>query len=90
MLGIYNKAPQYLLKLDFYLKLYIGIFLVLRYNPIFPFVKNKLEEFDKKLIFSSGIFILLTTIITNLLVPKEERQNILKQTSDVKKLLDIK
>ena len=88
--GIYNNAPKYLLSLDFYLKLYIGIFLVIRYNPVFPFIKNKIEDFDKKLIFSSGMFILLTTVLTRLLVPIEERQTILKQTSDVKKILEEK
>jgi hypothetical protein len=88
--GIYTKAPKYLLKLDFYLKLYIGGFLVIRYNPFFSFVGDKLESFDKKLIFSGGLFILLTTILTILLVPKEDRQNILKQTYDVKKIIEEK
>lgn len=90
ILGIYNNAPKYLLSLDFFLKLYIGIFLVIRYNPIFPFIKNKIEDFDKKLIFSSGMFILLTTILTRLLVPIGERQTILKQTDDVKKIFEEK
>lgn len=88
--GIYNNAPKYLSTLDFYLKLYISIFLVIRYNPYLPFVKNKLENFDKKLIFSGGISILLTTILTKLLTPKEETKDILKQTSEVKKIISSK
>lgn len=82
--GLYNKAPEYLLDLDFYLKLYIGIFLVLRFNP---FVKSKLEDFDKKIIFASGTFILFTTLITNFFIPKGERVNILKQTSAIKNIV---
>lgn len=88
--GIYNNAPKYMLTIDFYLKLYIGAFLVIRYNPFFPFVKNKLEHFDKKLIFSGGISILLSTILTRFLAPKEETQNILKQTTDVKNIISSK
>ena len=61
LLGLSTNAPQYVKTLDSVLKIYISLFLVLKFNP---FVKAKFNEFDRKLAFAAGIFLLTTTAIT--------------------------
>ena len=58
-LGNYN--PKYLVVLDMYMKYYVTIFLLIRFNP---FVKIQFTEFDRKVVFSSAILLLTTTILT--------------------------
>jgi hypothetical protein len=65
-LGLSQTAPSYLDKLDTYLKIYVCLFLIWRFNP---FRKNVLfNELDKKIAFSAGLFILTTTILNNYLI----------------------
>ena len=58
-LGLSAKAPKYLDTLNYYTKIYISIFLIVRFNP---FIKVKFTRLDKKIVFSAGIFILLATL----------------------------
>tara|TARA_Y100000816_G_C25765491_1_gene402035 strand:- start:224 stop:556 length:333 start_codon:yes stop_codon:yes gene_type:complete len=60
LFGITGYAPQYLSYVHDFLKYYVGILLVILYNPI-TYKKQKFEEFDRKLVFSAGLFILLST-----------------------------
>lgn len=62
LLGITNYAPEYLDYLKSFLKLYVGLLLVFRYNPI-TYKEKKFSEFDRSLVFSSAIFLLLSTTI---------------------------
>ena len=62
LLGIGGFAPTYLRYLRTFLQIYIGILLVLRYNP-FTYKGKDFGEFDRRLVFSSGIFLLLSTAI---------------------------
>ena len=62
LLGIGGFAPTYLRYLRTFLQIYIGILLVLRYNP-FTYKGKDFGEFDRQLVFSSGIFLLLSTAI---------------------------
>ena len=62
LLGIGGFAPTYLRYLRTFLQIYIGILLVLRYNP-FTYKGKDFGEFDRQLVFSSGIFLLLSTAL---------------------------
>ena len=60
LLGVGGFAPAYLNYVRDFLKYYVGILLVVLYNPL-TYKKHSFEEFDRKLVFSAGIFILLST-----------------------------
>lgn len=62
LLGVGGFAPQYLEQLKSFLRIYIGSLLVIYYNPI-TYNERKFGEFDRQLVFSSGIFLLLTNTI---------------------------
>jgi len=62
LLGVSGYAPQYLEQLKSFLRIYIGSLLVIYYNPI-TYNKRNFGEFDRQLVFSSGIFLLLTSTI---------------------------
>ena len=70
-LGLSSSAPIYLKTLDFYLRIYICLFLIIRFNPFnnyFPMFKNsndKFNDLDRKIAFSAGLFILTTSIMNN-------------------------
>lgn len=59
-LGLLTKKPEILNKIDYVLKIFISIFLVWRFNPVFP---AKFTEFDRKVVFSAGLFIFTITIV---------------------------
>ena len=65
ILGVSINAPDYLSSLDYYVKMYISGFLLLRFNP---FRKVEFTELDRKIVFSSAIFIFTTTAINSLLI----------------------
>jgi hypothetical protein len=62
LLGVGGYAPQYLETLKSFLRIYIGLLLVINYNP-YTYTERKFGEFDRQLVFSSGIFLLLTSTI---------------------------
>ena len=66
-IDLYDTAPQYILYIDIALKLFIGLFLIFRFNPL---VKIQFNDFDKQIIFSAGIFILLSSTITTFILNK--------------------
>lgn len=50
--------PSYLSTIDTFIKYYVSLFLIARFNP---FVDTKFTDFDAKLAYSAGIFLLITT-----------------------------
>ena len=58
------NAPNYLSTLDYYIKVYISLFLIIRFNP---FTKTKFTEFDKKVAYNAGFFLLTTTAFTSII-----------------------
>ena len=64
MLGISSLSPQYLSNLRIFLKIYVSILLIYFYNPI-SYKEKKFTDFDRKLAFSAGIFLLLSTTIVD-------------------------
>jgi hypothetical protein len=63
-LGLSANAPQYLDTLQYYIKMYISLFLIYRFNP---FRRVKFTGLDAKISFSAGVFLLATTAINNIL-----------------------
>ena len=64
-LGVSVEAPMYLNQLDYYIKIYISLFLLWRFNI---FRKTKFTELDKKIAFSAGMFLFATTAINKILI----------------------
>ena len=60
ILGLSANAPQYLDDLQYYVKIYVSLFLILRFNP---FRKVRFTELDGRIAFSAGLFLLATTAI---------------------------
>ena len=64
-LGLSANAPQYLDDLQYYIKLYVSLFLIIRFNP---FRRVKFTGLDAKIAFSAGIFLITTTAIDKILI----------------------
>ena len=62
-IGIQLVSPDYLSYLQYFVKIYVGLFLFIRFNP---FNKIKFNDLDRRIAFSAGIFLLITTIINTL------------------------
>jgi hypothetical protein len=64
VLGLSANAPQYLDILQSFVKIYVSLFLIIRFNP---FRRVKFTGLDAKIAFSAGIFLLGTTAIDSIL-----------------------
>lgn len=64
-LGLSESAKAYLSKLDYYLRIYICIFLMWRFNPLRT--EYEFTDLDRKITFSAGAFILTTTALNEYL-----------------------
>ena len=74
-------APNYLTTLDYYIKIYISLFLIIRFNP---FTKTEFTKFDKTIAYNAGFFLITTTALTSIL------QNYFdKAQHKVKRFVDI-
>tara|TARA_R110002012_G_scaffold89235_3_gene219301 strand:+ start:470 stop:775 length:306 start_codon:yes stop_codon:yes gene_type:complete len=56
-----GSSKKYQELLENIMKYYVIGFLLIRFNP---FTKNTFTEFDRRIVFSSAIFLLTTTTIT--------------------------
>ena len=63
-LGLSVNAPQHLDKLHSFIKLYISLFLIYRFNS---FRKVKFTDLDAKISFSAGVILLGTTAINEII-----------------------
>ena len=69
LLGISQTAREYLVKLSYYIRIYICLFLIWRFNP---FRTNyEFTDLDRKIAFSAGVFILSTTALNKYLIYAE-------------------
>lgn len=74
LFGVFQYAPTYLIYVTSFIKIYISLLLIYKYHPFNK--TNTLSVTDKKIIFSSGVYLLLTTVIGEyLLYYKEKIQN---------------
>ena len=63
--GLMANAPEYLEQLQSYIKLYVSLFLIIRFNPL---RKLEFSELDKEISFSAGVFLFTTTTITEIII----------------------
>lgn len=63
----FKLNPFYLFIVNEGLKIYVSLFLIYRFNPYKTITFN---AFDKEIIFSAGVFLLLSTSITYYLTNK--------------------
>ena len=80
LFGITSYAPAYLDYLKSFLKIYIAIILILLYNPV-TYKKKQFTDFDRKIAFSAGIFLLFTST----LISGAEQYLIEKSSAFIKK-----
>ena len=77
--GIISNYPQYLSLFDNFIKIYISLFLLLRFNPL---RRIKFTELDRKIAFSAGVFIFTTSTLNQILMYLDiQNVNILTQNS---------
>ena len=63
ILGVFHGKPAYFHYIEVFVKIYIGIFLMIRYNPFkIPMFEFKFSELDRKIIFSAGLIILSSSL----------------------------
>ena len=72
-IGFSQIAPKYISNLDYYLKIYVCLFLIWRFNPL----RSNIEftDLDRKIAFNAGCLILTTTALNNYI---EQIKNIVK------------
>ena len=59
--GISINAPKYLTYLNYYMRIYVCLFLIWRFNPLRK--RRKFKQLDCKIAFSAGMIILTSTIL---------------------------
>ncbi len=63
--GVFHDATKYINALNYYLKIYVCLFLLWRFHP---FRTTEFTELDRKIAFRAGVFILTTTFINEYIV----------------------
>ena len=64
LIGVSSSAPHYFETLQYWTKLYISVFLVIRFNV---FRKIKFNYLDQKIAFHAGVFLIATTVIQQII-----------------------
>lgn len=59
-LGLWASAPQYLSDLQYYIKIYVGLFLIYRFNP---FRNIKFTDLDRRIAFTAGMLLVASYIL---------------------------
>ncbi len=65
IIGMSSFVPKYLDNLDYYIRIYICLFLIWRFNPLRS--KYEFTDLDRKIAFTAGVFILTTTTLNTYL-----------------------
>jgi hypothetical protein len=63
--GALSQEPRILSIVDYWIKVFVGLFLLYRFNP---YMHIKFTEFDRKVIFSAGMFMFITTVVNTYLI----------------------
>lgn len=61
IMGLSGAAPKYFNIFEYYLRIYICLFLIWRFNPFRTYYE--FTNLDRKISFSAGLFILTTTVL---------------------------
>jgi hypothetical protein len=60
IIGAIEEKPSYFILFVFYIKMGLAFFLLYRFNPFFKQVHN---DFDRKIVYTSAIFILISSFL---------------------------
>jgi len=75
-LGFSKTAPVFLENIDYYIRVYVCLFLIWRFNPL-----RHVEQFtdlDRKIAFSAGMLIITTTVLNQyILYVKQKIKNVI-------------
>jgi len=69
-LGVSQLDPKYLESLDYYIRIYVCLFLIWRFNPLRS--EYEFTDLDRKIAFSAGAFMLTTTALNEYLIQFKE------------------
>lgn len=64
--NLYSSASIFLNKLDYYVRIYICLFLIWRFNPFRTYYE--FTDLDRKIAFTAGLFILTTTTLNQYII----------------------
>ena len=67
LFGVSSYTPEYLVYITSIIKVYVSIILIYKFNPLTA-KNNIISKTDKDMIFYSGIYLLLTTVIGEYLI----------------------
>lgn len=59
--GLSHKTQPFLEDIDYYIRIYICLFLIWRFHPFRTYYE--FTDLDRKIVFSAGLFILTTTVL---------------------------
>jgi hypothetical protein len=89
-LGVLHGYPNLFIQLDLYMKIYICLFLIIRFNPIQVWIFNKkiiFTDLDRKISFTAGLIILTTTVIKEYILKfKNKIQNKIQNNQNNQKV----
>jgi hypothetical protein len=74
LFGISQSAEKYLQTLDYYVRIYVCLFLMWRFNPFRS--SYEFTNLDRKIAFSAGLLILTTTALNQYL---NDIKNVIRQ-----------
>jgi hypothetical protein len=76
-LGLSSNASLILSKIDYYVRFYICLFLIWRFNPFRSYYE--FTNLDRKITFTAGLFIFTTSVLSNYLDNIQQYVNVIKQ-----------
>jgi len=82
-LAYFKSITTYLPLIQLVLKYFVILFLMIRFNP---YSHEKFTDFDKKIVFSSSLFLLSTTAVTDFLLSYFNKNVAHKIGIDIKKM----
>ena len=65
LIGFVETEPAYLTTIEYYVKVYVSIFLIWRFNPYWHTVK--FTETDRRIVYSAALFILTTSVLKHVI-----------------------
>ena len=68
--GFLDKEPDYLETIDYSVKVFIALFLLWRFNP---WARIAFSDFDRRVVFSAGMFLFTVTIVNTYLLSYVEK-----------------
>ena len=68
-LGYSHLEPVFLITIDYYIRIYICLFLIWRFNPLRS--RYNFTDLDRKIAFTAGLFILTTTALNQYIKSSE-------------------